>query len=44
VFRTTPRSRKLSSKRWTTVLERFIQHLADETLEGKAMTAADASG
>jgi len=37
-------SRKLSSKRWTTVLERFFQHLVNELPERSAVVATDATG
>ena len=37
-------SRKLSSKRWTTVLERFFQHLVDELPKRSAVVATDATG
>ena len=37
-------SRKLSSKRWTTVLERFFQHIVDELPKRSAIVATDATG
>lgn len=37
-------SRKLSSKRWTIVLERFFQHLVDELPKRSAIVATDATG
>jgi len=37
-------SRKLSSKRWTTVLERFFQHLVDELPKRSSIVATDATG
>lgn len=37
-------SRKLSSKRWTTVLERFFLHLVNELPRRSAVVATDATG
>lgn len=37
-------SRKLSSKRWTTVLERFFRHLVDKLPRRSAVIATDATG
>ncbi len=37
-------SRKLSSKRWAVVLERFFQHLVDELPKRRAVVVTDATG
>lgn len=37
-------SRKLSSKRWTTLLERFFKHLVNEMPKRSAVVATDSTG